>query len=294
MQLPFAADAPTAGFVAGLMAGIARVLVGHPFDTVKVLAQTGQVAGARELLRPSWRSCLGLYRGIGPPLLTVCATTGSAFGIYEAVLVALQPLALHSSLSVFVAGTVSGVALSLPLCPLANVRVLQQTSARQKTIVAWLHHLYSQRGARAWFRGLAPNLVQGGVGRGLYMAAFHIVKELQDASGYVSSFYYTGKLLAASSAGVAGWIFTYPFDVARSNIIRDWQCRQFSGAMFPALFQLYSSGGFPRLYAGLGYTMLRSVPVAAVTLTTYDISKAVALRYMDCRRLPGDSSALDS
>eukprot|EP00928_Gymnodinium_smaydae_P028744 TRINITY_DN2184_c0_g1_i1.p1 TRINITY_DN2184_c0_g1~~TRINITY_DN2184_c0_g1_i1.p1 ORF type:complete len:289 (+),score=27.30 TRINITY_DN2184_c0_g1_i1:133-999(+) len=284
MQPTSARDTPLAGFVAGLLAGIARVTVGHPFDTVKVLTQTGQVADARSLLRPTWKAFVRLYRGIGPPLLTVCATTGTSFSLYEGALLALQPLALPSSIKVFTAGTLSGVALALPFCPLSNVRVLQQTSAEKKNIAAWLHQLYCHRGPRAWFRGLMPNLVQGGVGRGFYMATFHMVKEIEDTSGYISSDDFSGKLLAASSAGIAGWVFTYPFDVARSNIIRDWQCRQFSGAMFPALLQIYRRGGISQLYAGLSYTVCRAVPVAAVTLTTYDISKAAVLHSIDCHR----------
>jgi len=105
------------------------------------------------------------------------------------------------------------------------------------------------------------------------MAAFHVAKELEEASECVSSESFTGKFLAASSAGIAGWFFTYPFDVARSNIIRDWQSRRFSGSMFSALAQLYREGGIRCLYAGLTPTMVRAVPVAAVTLTTYDMVK---------------------
>jgi len=265
-------ELPYVGFIAGLVAGGARVIVGHPFDTVKVLAQTGQTS-LTQVLRPTLSSVRRVYHGVGPPLLSVCFSTATSFGLYEASRLALEPLRASPPVEVFLAGTIAGVAVSLPLCPLANVRVLQQTSSRPVGTVAWLAKLWQHRGLRALFRGLGPQLVQSGVGRGNYMAAFHIAKELEEASEYVSSVSFTGKLLAASSAGIAGWFFTYPFDVARSNIIRDWQSRRFSGSMFPALAQLYREGGIRCLYAGLTPTMVRAVPVAAVTLTTYDMVK---------------------
>eukprot|EP00931_Biecheleriopsis_adriatica_P044128 TRINITY_DN25215_c0_g1_i2.p1 TRINITY_DN25215_c0_g1~~TRINITY_DN25215_c0_g1_i2.p1 ORF type:complete len:184 (-),score=10.22 TRINITY_DN25215_c0_g1_i2:186-737(-) len=81
----------------------------------------------------------------------------------------------------------------------------------------------------------------------------------------------SGKVIAASGAGVTGWVCTYPFDVARSNLIADWRRERF-GNTFSTLRLLYSEGGTQRLYAGLAWTLMRAVPVAAVTLPTYEFT----------------------
>jgi len=66
----------------GLVAGLAGVLVGHPFDTIKVRMQTG-VKGQPPTLR-------GVYRGVGPPLLTTGAVQAVNFGLFSTFKGALE------------------------------------------------------------------------------------------------------------------------------------------------------------------------------------------------------------
>ena len=62
------------GFVAGVFSGIAKVSIGHPFDTVKVRVQTSGIAQFRGPLdcvsstirKEGFRA---LYKGATPPLL---------------------------------------------------------------------------------------------------------------------------------------------------------------------------------------------------------------------------------
>ncbi|CAE8624399.1 unnamed protein product, partial [Polarella glacialis] len=87
----------TASFAAGLTAGVARVWVGHPFDTLKVMRQTGVTPQAsHEWLRPSLATVKGLYRGCGPPLVSVGFYTSSVFGIYETVRAPVEERLLRS------------------------------------------------------------------------------------------------------------------------------------------------------------------------------------------------------
>lgn len=69
-------DQSTANFVSGLAGGVATVLVGHPFDTIKVRMQTSaatgvQYSGVLDCLSKTIRNegSLAVYKGVGPPLL---------------------------------------------------------------------------------------------------------------------------------------------------------------------------------------------------------------------------------
>ena len=62
-------------FIAGYVSGGCLVLAGHPFDTIKVRMQTG-VKGQPPTLR-------GVYRGVGPPLLTTGAVQAVNFGLFS-------------------------------------------------------------------------------------------------------------------------------------------------------------------------------------------------------------------
>lgn len=63
-----------AGFVAGVFSGIAKLSVGHPFDTIKVRLQTSQNSqfdGPLECLMKTVKNegLSGLYKGATPPLI---------------------------------------------------------------------------------------------------------------------------------------------------------------------------------------------------------------------------------
>jgi len=66
------------GFVAGAVAGASGTLVGHAFDTAKVIEQVGR-SGPRQTL-----NIRTLYRGVVPPLLTTGFLRSLNFGVFEA------------------------------------------------------------------------------------------------------------------------------------------------------------------------------------------------------------------
>lgn len=267
------------GFAAGVVSGVARVGVGHPFDTLKVLKQTGH----GDLPSWSWSALARLYRGCGPPLLTVGVTSCMNFGIYENARLsfrsALQPTMVEQDIAiVFAAGTFGGSVLAIPTCPLANVQVLQQTAPSQRSMVEWVAHLVRSRGLRALYRGMTPHVVQAGIGRGFYMAGYEGIKIAEEVVSPDMSKTLSGQIIAAACGGISGWVFTYPFDVVRTNLIADWKGARFRTTL--GTFRiLYSRGGVRKLYAGLSYTVIRSVPVAVVTLPTYDLTKGALLRF---------------
>ncbi|CAJ1348151.1 unnamed protein product [Effrenium voratum] len=258
----------TASCVAGCTAGVARVLIGHPFDTLKVLRQTG----SREPLPKI--ALFRLYRGCGPPLISASLYSSAAFTIYEGVAKEVS----HSRS--FVAGMVAGAVLAVPTCPLSNFQVLQQTSSHQRSVVQWAAKL-RQWGLAGFFRGFVPHFLQGSLGRGCYMAGYDLLKTAEDRFHPEMSQSLTGKVCAACGAGVAGWIFTYPIDVARSNLISDWKRERYTG-MLQTLQLLLHEGGLRRLYCGLAWTLLKAIPVAAVSLPAYDFVRQAILESRLC------------
>jgi len=66
------------GFVAGAVAGASGTLVGHAFDTAKVIEQVGG-SGPRQTL-----NIRTLYRGILTPLLTAGFLRSLNFGVFGA------------------------------------------------------------------------------------------------------------------------------------------------------------------------------------------------------------------
>ena len=133
---------------AGTFAGAAQLLVGHPFDTIKVKLQSqprpepGQppkYSGAVDAVRKTLTSegPKGLYKGMGAPLATVAVANAvlfSARGQMEALL-GKEP---GQSLDLFqqlIAGAGAGVAVSLVACPTELVKCKLQAQSALATSV---------------------------------------------------------------------------------------------------------------------------------------------------------------
>ena len=115
---------------AGTVGGAAQLIVGHPFDTIKVKLQSqppplpGQplrYSGAMDAVRQTLAAegPRGLYKGMGAPLATVAAFDAVLFtvrGQMEA-LVRSEPGAPLSVNQQVVCGAGAGVAVSFLACP---------------------------------------------------------------------------------------------------------------------------------------------------------------------------------
>ena len=120
---------------AGTVGGVAQLICGHPFDTIKVKLQSqpaplpGQApkyAGAMDAVKQTLASegPRGLYKGMGAPLATVSAFNALLFtvrGQMEALLRS-QPGAPLTVSQQTVCGAGAGVAVSFLACPTELVK----------------------------------------------------------------------------------------------------------------------------------------------------------------------------
>src|SRR3989338_6574895 len=127
-------DSSWSHFVAGTVAGMSGVVVGYPFDTVKVRMQT-QVT---KIYSSSWvcvkktmrrEGIRGFYKGLSAPLLGDALTNSVIFGMYGTVGNLLR--SMDDSLApgeelpmryVFVSGTLAGVVGALIISPVELVK----------------------------------------------------------------------------------------------------------------------------------------------------------------------------
>eukprot|EP00897_Mesotaenium_endlicherianum_P003573 jgi/Mesen1/3243/ME000187S02400 len=136
-------------YAAGVAAGVATVLTGHPFDTVKVKLQAQAGAGGAGpgagggLYQGAWhctshtlstQGIRGLYKGATSSFIGVAIESSVLFGAYSQIKTALQGGERSSpSLPTIVAAAgVSGGGVSLILCPteLVKCRLQVQQQAR--------------------------------------------------------------------------------------------------------------------------------------------------------------------
>ncbi|XP_055684510.1 mitochondrial basic amino acids transporter [Lutzomyia longipalpis] len=254
-------------FVAGCLGGCAGVLVGHPFDTVKVNLQTQdyrnpQYRGTFHCLRTivARDSVRGLYRGMASPMAGVAFVNAIVFGVYGNVQRRTENP--NSLISHFMAGSAAGLAQSIVCSPmeLIKTRLQLQTEAspggrvKFKGPLDCLLHIWRHEGLRGVYRGLGITAARDLPGFSSYFVSY----ELMTRKTPNPSAFHT--LMAGGLAGTFSWICTFPLDVVKSRIQAD---EKLYKGIADCVVKSYRAEGISFLTRGLASTLIRAFPMNA-------------------------------
>ncbi|ORY67229.1 mitochondrial carrier domain-containing protein [Pseudomassariella vexata] len=259
----------------GAVGGIAQVLIGQPFDIVKVRLQTGtQYTSALEAARSIYakEGPLAFYKGTLTPLLGIGACVSIQFGAFGFAKRYGQ---------YYAAGAFAGVANSVISGPIEHVRIRLQTQPHGAA------RLYS--GPLDCVRKLSSH---GGVLKGLYRGeAVTIYREAQAYGMWFMSFEWMMNAHAARNkierkqippymiafygglAGEALWLGSYPLDVVKSKMQTDgFGKEQRYKTMRDCFTQTWRGEGMRGFWKGIGPTLLRAMPVSAGTFAVVELT----------------------
>lgn len=217
---------------------------------------------------------LGLYKGIGSPMMGLTFINAIVFGVQGN---AMRRLGCDTPLNQFLAGASAGAIQCVICCPmeLAKTRMqLQGTGEKKskrklyKNSLDCLVRIYRKEGFRGINRGMVTTLMRETPGFGVYFLAYDLLTrslgcEPEDP-------YMIPKLLfAGGMSGIASWISTYPVDVIKSRLQADGVggVNQYSGIM-DCVRQSLRKEGWRVFSRGLVSTLLRAFPVNAATFAT--------------------------
>uniref|UniRef100_A0A3P9I8J3 Mitochondrial basic amino acids transporter n=1 Tax=Oryzias latipes TaxID=8090 RepID=A0A3P9I8J3_ORYLA len=268
-------------FLAGCFGGAAGVLVGHPFDTVKVRLQVQPVD--KPLYRGTYHcfqsiirqeSVLGLYKGIGSPMMGLTVINAIVFGVHGNTMRFLEE---DTPTNQFFAGAAAGAIQCVVCCPveLAKTRMQMQgigeKKASRKTYRSSLDclvHIYRQEGVRGVNRGMVTTLIRETPGFGAYFWSYDVLTRSLGCEPD-SRFIIPKLLFAGGMAGIASWIVTYPADVIKSRLQMDGAggVQRYSSIM-DCVRQSIGKEGYMVFTRGLTSTLLRAFPVNATTFAT--------------------------
>ncbi|XP_068613441.1 mitochondrial basic amino acids transporter-like [Brachionichthys hirsutus] len=266
-------------FVAGCIGGAAGVLVGHPFDTVKVRLQVqssqrplyrGTIHCFQSIIRRE--SLLGLYSGIGSPMMGLTFINALVFGAQGN---AMRLLGGDTPKNQFLAGMAAGTIQCVVCCPMELVKTRMQLlgtekSSRKLYKNSWdcLAHIYKEEGLRGINRGMVTTLLREAPSFGMYFLAFDVL--MRNLGCEPGDSYMVPKLLfAGGMAGIASWLSTYPVDVIKSRMQADGVggVHQYSG-IADCVRQSIRKEGYMVFTKGLTSTLVRAFPVNAATFAT--------------------------
>lgn len=268
-------------FLAGCTGGIAQVVVGQPFDIIKVRMQ----ATAQGLYRNAW-DCFrkivtlegglsALWKGTLPPLLGVGAAVSMQFGVNEKTKQLAQTFTGKSELGfsyLFGCGAIAGLANSLVSIPVEHTRIRMQVQGEFNFgAIQCVKTISQSYGIGGLYKGAIPTLWRESIAMGIYFSMYEwITKQMRLPGQTKNDLGLTHILLAGGIAGVTLWFATFPIDVIKTKIQTDsFQNPKYKG-MYDCLLTTLRMSGVKGLYKGLAPCLLRAVPANGVTFLAYE------------------------
>lgn len=176
-------------FVAGTLSGVSSLVVGQPFDVIKVQIQTKPYicpnvnTTISHILKNN--GYIGLWRGIMAPIYGVGVLSGTCFGLYSKSFSYLEKKTKISPLSnSFVSGCNVGIVTSVIITPSELIKTKMQTSYEYKGVLDVVKKVFKSQGVKGLFRGFNSMLIRDGVGYGFYFASYHYLKEKFGTSNF--------------------------------------------------------------------------------------------------------------
>lgn len=263
----------------GVVAGVSSVVVGHPFDTVKVRLQTNQMSLVQCIISMARQEGLrGFYKGLLPPVLGEAVTNSVIFGSYGQICRWL----CHASKTkettlthVAVAGAGVGVVCAAVISPAELIKIRLQLQIAAPGTAGHMYKgpwdcarkIFQSQGFRGLCSGLPATLIRDIPSFAGYFWFYEAIRRvLLPANCSMQDIPLLYQLLAGGVAGVVSWGMCYPVDVAKTHQ----QAQSTKKTLLEVTKELYTQSG-PRIFLrGIAPSLIRAFPVNATIFYVYE------------------------
>ncbi|KAI0001277.1 mitochondrial carrier domain-containing protein [Russula compacta] len=282
---------------AGTTGGIAQVLVGQPFDIVKVRMQTSAKGTYRGMLDCAGgilknEGPLAFYKGTLTPLLGIGACVSIQFGVLEhtkryftaynarAGQDAAQS-ALLSSSQLIIAGALAGLGNGFVSGPVEHIRIRLQTQSNTNPVYRGpfdaIKKIASKHGIRGIYKGQNVTFLREATGYGVYFWAYEkLVQREMALKGIRREQISPGSaILYGAAAGYALWAVIYPIDMVKSRMQTDGfspSDGQKYRSTLHCVRTVWKSEGIGAFTRGLGPTLIRSPFANGATFLGFEMA----------------------
>lgn len=271
---------------AGFVGGATQVLIGQPFDLVKIRLQTSHSSQSSASIIQSVLRNEGIsafYKGTLAPLFGVGACVSLQFyGFHETKRYILQKnnqKDLNLWPQTYICGAMAGIVNTPITTPVEQLRILSQSSVEKTSVNAVVKDIMKTQGIKGIFRGFDITLIREIQSYGVWFLAYELtIQSLLKVRGYSSrNDISTPELLFSGAlAGNLLWLSAYPLDVIKSNVQSDsFKGSKFNGSAVAATKYIYKSGGIRGFWKGIGPCLLRATPCSAGTFASVELALRV-------------------
>ncbi|GMH67974.1 hypothetical protein TrVE_jg6032 [Triparma verrucosa] len=246
---------------AGAVGGAANCIVGHPLDTMKVIAQSSPKANLSmtKISRTLWndQGIAGFYRGVTPPLFASCSI-GSAFWLIstaakEWVCEAGQTKDQLRPSQVILASQLTAPIYSCVVCPIEVIKCRMQADPTITNPAKCVMNIAKREGVLQLWAGLMPTYLRRATGLPFFFVAHDLVKKETGST-----------LLGGFVGGTLYWGVSYPLDVIKTRM------HSSTKGQLATAKQLIRESGIKGLYRGVAPALMRAGPSNGIYFIMYE------------------------
>jgi len=272
------------GFLAGTASGVAKLVVGHPFDTLKVRLQTeggyGRFRGPLHCLTTTIKTegVRALYKGATLPLLGWSLIDTVMVGTYMSARRWMgETSGRQLTISqIALAGTIGGWTSVAIVTPIEQVKALLQvqyadpSTQRYQGPIDCIRKLVKEGGVATLYKGFWGTLYFRTF-CGVYFSSYEWTKrEFQKKMSWMTPL--VANFICGGIAATSLWSLSYPFDVIKNRM-----ATQPSGPNRPyrsvkeCFKKLYLEEGLIGFWRGFTPCMLRSFPTNGAAFVAIEL-----------------------
>ncbi|KRX04977.1 Mitochondrial carrier domain [Pseudocohnilembus persalinus] len=289
-------------YISGSVGGVVGVLIGQPFDIVKVRLQASHdhtiktLDVIKHLVRDE--GILAFYKGIAFPLLGAGFMESIRFGVFQNGKYYLQNIyqqnknvqSIPQNIDYYItlaAAPVAGIVTCFLTSPIEHIRIRIQmqkvVSHKYSNSFDCLKYIYGNYGIRGLYKGLMSCILRDSLGCIAFFGSYDGVQKvlnnmfLNDHQGHVQHEAIT-KLIQMTAGGVSGaflWFTIYPIDTVKSKI----QADSIKSPKLGSFMQILKSMNVKQMYKGVDACLMRAIPGNAGVFLAFEETKKYINKY---------------
>ena len=275
-------------FIAGGAGGIAQVIVGQPFDIIKVRQQTSNhpvsiLKVIKDILK--FEGPLAFYKGTLSPLLGISFAVSLQFAGFEG---GKRMIANYkqidekdlSKLNIMGGGCIGGLFYSVIVSPMELFRIKMQiqndsSAVKYKSSIDAGLKIFKNHGFQGVYKGYSGTFLREALGNSFYFGIYEILmlSSQKRHNGDRRKIPFYEIVTYGSLGGVSFWLLIFPFDLVKSKM----QGSDFGDTRYSSFTKTWSNiqttQGIGGLYRGLGAALLRAPITNACIFAAYEKTK---------------------